>query len=47
MPMKCEINALGLRELISDGILPINKGYVKFKLKSMLKNEAAKAIQEI
>jgi len=33
---KCEIVVLGLRELVSGGLLPIKKAYVKFGLKSLL-----------
>lgn len=38
---------LGLRELKPEGILPIHKAYVKFKLKSMLKNEMSRAVNDI
>ena len=33
---KVEIIALGLRSLISIGILPINRAFMKFNLKSLL-----------
>lgn len=44
---KCKINILGLRELVSPGILPIRKSYVKFNLKSLLKAETAKGVENI
>ena len=33
---KCDIVCLGLRELVSPGLLPINKAYVNFNLKSLM-----------
>jgi hypothetical protein len=36
---KCEIVILGLRNLVSSGLLPINKAFVKFNLRSMLPSE--------
>ena len=36
---KCEIMVLGLRDLVSNGLLPIKKAYVKFNLKSLLPPE--------
>jgi hypothetical protein len=44
---KCEIMVLGLRNLISTGILPIKKAFVKFNLKSLLPPEQAKAVENI
>lgn len=44
---KCEIMALGLRELVSKGLLPVRKAFVKFNLKSLLPPEQAKAIENI
>ena len=41
---KVEIICLGLRDLISSGILPINKAFVKFNLKSLLPAGKAKAV---
>ena len=41
---KCEIVVLGLRNLVSTGILPINKAFVRFNLKSLLPTEKAKAV---
>ena len=43
----CTIMILGLRELVSNGILPIRKAFVKFNLKSLLKSEMAKAVSNI
>lgn len=42
-----EINVLGLRNLISTGLLPIKKAYVKFSVKSVLPPAAAKAVKDI
>ena len=36
---KCEIVILGLRNLVSTGLLPVNKAYVKFNLKSLLPSD--------
>lgn len=36
---KCKITITGMRELVSPGILPIRKAFVKFNLKSLLKAE--------
>ena len=44
---KCEIMVLGLRDLVSNGLLPIKKAYVKFNLKSLLPPEQAKAVENI
>ena len=44
---KCKVTVLGLRELVSPGILPIRKSYVKFNLKSLLKAETAKGVENI
>lgn len=33
---KVEIVALGLRNLVSNGILPVNRAFMKFNLKSLL-----------
>jgi hypothetical protein len=43
----CTIMVLGLRELVSNGILPIRKAFVKFNLKSLLKSEMAKAVSNL
>jgi hypothetical protein len=32
-----EVVALGLRELRPEGILPVNKPFVKFKIKSLVR----------
>lgn len=44
---KCEIMVLGLRDLISTGLLPIKKAFVKFNLKSLLPPEKSKAVDNI
>lgn len=44
---KCEIMVLGLRDLVSNGLLPIKKAYIKFNLKSILPPEQAKAVDNI
>ena len=36
---KCEIVVLGLRNLVSAGLLPINKAFVKFNIKSMMPSD--------
>ena len=41
---KCEIMVLGLRKLVSSGLLPVRKAFVKFALKSLLTPELAKAV---
>ena len=43
----CEIVILGLRNLVSTGLLPINKAFVKFNLKSMLPSDLATAVENI
>ena len=43
----CTIMVLGLIELVSNGILPIRKAFVKFNLKSLLKSEMAKAVSNL
>lgn len=44
---KCEITALALKSLISAGLLPVNKAYIKFNVKSLLPPANAKAVQNI
>jgi len=44
---KCDIMVLGLRNLLSSGLLPIRKAYVKFGVKSLLPPEQSKAIDDI
>lgn len=44
---KVSINVLGLRELTPDGLLPIQKAYLKFMIKSMLDADAAGTMQNI
>lgn len=41
---KVEIICLGLRNLVSSGILPVNKAFIKFNLKSLLPAHKAKAV---
>lgn len=44
---KVEIICLGLRNLVSSGILPVNKAFIKFNLKSLLPAAKAKAVANI
>ena len=44
---KTEIIVLGLRELVSCGLMPIRKAFVKFNLKSLLPGALAKAVENI
>ena len=44
---KTEIIALGMRNLISNGIMPVNRAYMKFNLKSLLPSSQANAIKNI
>ena len=46
-PYHTEISILGLRELVSTGLLPVNKAFVKFCLKSLLPSSQAKAVDNI
>ena len=41
---KCEITALALKSLVSAGLLPVNKAYIKFNIKSLLPPANAKAV---
>lgn len=41
------MTVLGLRELVSPGILPIRKAFVKFNLKSLMKAEIAKGVEDV
>lgn len=41
------INVLGLRSLVSAGMLPVRKAFVKFSVKSLLPSEKAKAVPDI
>ena len=41
------LNVLGMRGLQSPGILPVKKAFVKFNLKSLLKAETAKGVDNI
>jgi hypothetical protein len=44
---KVEIVVLGLRDLVSTGLMPINKSYVKFAVKSLLPVSQAKAVDNV
>ena len=41
------INVLGLRNLVSTGLLPVKKAFIKFSVKSLLPSEKAKAVSDI
>jgi hypothetical protein len=42
-----DINVLGLRDLVSTGLLPVKKAYTKFSVKSILPPAQAKAVADI
>jgi hypothetical protein len=42
-----DINVLGLRGLVSTGLLPVKKAFVKFSVKSILPPAQAKAVADI
>ena len=44
---KCDIIVLGLRKLVSTGLLPVRKAFVKFNLKSLLPPSLANAVDNI
>ena len=44
---RVELNVLGLRNLISPGLLPVKKAYIDFLLKSMVPPMAAAALQSV
>ena len=44
---KVSINVLGLRDLQPDGLLPIQKAYLKFMIKSLVDAQAAGTMQNI
>ena len=44
---KCEVIVLGMRNLVSPGLLPIRKAFVKFNLKSLLPPAQANAVENI
>lgn len=46
-PYHVIINVLGLRSLISAGMLPVKKAFIKFSVKSLLPSEKAKAVDDI
>lgn len=45
--MNVDINVLGLRDLVSPGLCPIKKAYVKFSVKSLLPPAQSKAVSDI
>jgi len=44
---RVELNVLGLRGLVSPGLLPVKKAYLEFLLKSMVPPMAASALSTI
>lgn len=44
---KCEVIVLGLRDLVSTGLMNVNKAYIKFALKSLLPVSQANAVDNI
>ena len=44
---RVELNVLGLRGLLSPGLLPVKKAYIDFLLKSMVPPVAASALQSV
>lgn len=42
-----DITVLGMRDLVSPGLLPIKKAYLKFSVKSILPPAQSKAVNEI
>ena len=44
---KCEIITLGLRDLLSTGLMNVNKPYIKFAIKSLLPANQASAVDNI
>ena len=44
---RVELNVLGLRGLVSPGLLPVKKAYIDFMLKSMVPPMAASALSTI
>ena len=47
MERNVEINVLGLRHLVSTGLLPVTKAFIKFHIKSLLPPEKSKAVQNV
>ena len=41
------INVLGLRNLVSPGLLPVKKPFIKFSVKSLLPSDQAKALTDV
>lgn len=44
---KCEIVTLGLRDLVSPGLMSVNKPYIKFAIKSLLPVSRANAVDNV
>ena len=44
---RVELNVLGLRGLVSPGLLPVKKAYIEFMLKSMVPPMAASALETV
>ena len=44
---RVELNVLGLRGLVSPGLLPVKKAYIEFMLKSMVPPVAASALETV
>lgn len=44
---RVELNVLGLRGLVSPGLLPVKKAYIDFLLKSMVPPVAASALSSV
>ena len=44
---KVDIVVLGLRNLVSTGLFPVNKAYVSFNLKSLLPAAKARAVANV
>ena len=44
---RVEMNVLGLRGLVSPGLLPVKKAYIEFMLKSMVPPVAASALETV
>jgi len=44
---RVELNVLGLRNLLSPGLLPLKKAYIDFLLKSMVPPMSASALSSV
>ncbi len=45
--MNVDLNILGLRHLVSAGLLPVKKAFIKFHVKSLLPPEKSKAVENV